>query len=794
MATAQMGTVLRHIRQLVGGVAPERTDRQLLDDFAGRRDEAAFAALVARHGPMVLRVCRRVLSHEQDAEDAFQATFLVLAHSAATIRRREALAGWLHGVAWRTAMKAKRTAARRRARERQPRPSAVPSAPGLLWEEVRTVLNEELGRLAEPFRSAFVLCALEGKTGPEAAALLGCKEATVYTRMNRARRLLQKALAARGIELAALLGALAVADGAARAVPVSLARSTVRFGLLVAAGGPAAEIPTHVAALAAGVTRAMFVNKVRIAVILVFAAGLLFAGAGVLARQVPAAGEPPPESRKSEAREPKPGLAVAKPSSDRNSDSIEVSGRVVDPDGRPVAGARFAVIDDETGTPVPQVASGPEGRFAFRMARPHSVRNPRQVVASAPGFGMDWASEPRADAVFHLVPDLPITGRVIDLQGRPVAGATVAVRDVHAGPAGAFDEMLRNWKKSAQEQEQAAGKLNRYLWNRGGLGQVFHTTTAADGTFTLSGFGKDRVVTLLVSGAGIADTFTAVATRSGFDPSGAPRSPLHLYPPNFSLVVAPDKPVTGVVRDEKTKAPLRGVRVAGASLVGQLEFGSYLFHAWPTPAVVTDPQGRFTLRGLAKARAYILVADPDEGTEHLHRFTSVADTDGFAALTCVIALPRGVILTGRVTDAVTGAGVPSRVFYRPLEKNRLLDQFPGYSPPDLPAPWHRGRDTKTDLGGRYRITVMPGAGVVNVQAYGAYQTARATRQEIEDGIVDRQFGNFRTVGQGGMYNPEYMSAYKVINLAPTDPTATLDFTVRPAEQPKPGKKRKGSNR
>jgi hypothetical protein len=167
-----------------------------------------------------------------------------------------------------------------------------------------------------------------------------------------------------------------------------------------------------------------------------------------------------------------------------------------------------------------------------------------------------------------------------------------------------------------------------------------------------------------------------------------------------------------------------------------------------------------------------------------------------AAVNGDVDLLRGVILTGRVTDEVTGAGAPSRVFYRPLEKNALLDRFPGYGPPDLPAPWHRGRDTKTDLDGRYKVTVMPGAGVVHFQAYGAYQTARATKQEIEEGIVDRQFGHFRTVGQGGMYNPEYMSTYKVICPPATDRTATLDVTVRPAEQPKAGndKKRKASTR
>jgi hypothetical protein len=142
-----------------------------------------------------------------------------------------------------------------------------------------------------------------------------------------------------------------------------------------------------------------------------------------------------------------------------------------------------------------------------------------------------------------------------------------------------------------------------------------------------------------------------------------------------------------------------------------------------------------------------------------------------------------VVLTGRVTDAKTGAGVASRVFYRPLEKNDLLDG--GYDPPDYPAPWHRGRDTKTDMGGRYTITVAPGAGVMNFQAYGgSYERAKATPKEIDDGIVDKQFGHFRTRGQGGMYNPEYMHAYKVIEPKAADRTATLAVSYKPAEPAK----------
>jgi DNA-directed RNA polymerase specialized sigma24 family protein len=121
MATAPLGTLVRHIQELaVGGGVQQCTDRQLLDDFAARRNEVAFTALVSRHGPMVLRVCRRVLEHEQDAEDAFQATFLVLAGNAGSIRKRDMIGDWLHGVAYRTAMKAKRSAA---TKPRGPAPS-----------------------------------------------------------------------------------------------------------------------------------------------------------------------------------------------------------------------------------------------------------------------------------------------------------------------------------------------------------------------------------------------------------------------------------------------------------------------------------------------------------------------------------------------------------------------------------------------------------------------------------------------------------------------------------------------
>src|SRR5262249_17809278 len=283
MGTPQLGTLLRHIHKLATGPrSAQETDRQLLDHFAALRDESAFTALVGRHGPMVLQVCRRVLHHEQDAEDAFQAVFLVLARHSGSIRKRQALASWLYGVAYRTAMKVKRSAARRRNHEARLRACTSATTRSPAWDEVQAVLDEEIQRLAEPFRAAFVLCVLEGKSVPQAAAELGWKVGTVSSRLTRARQQLRQRLARRGIEASVLLAALALTEGVGKAaLPTLLARVTIRSGLVIAAGETAAGlISPRVAALAAGVTRALFLTKASIATATVLAVSLVATSAG----------------------------------------------------------------------------------------------------------------------------------------------------------------------------------------------------------------------------------------------------------------------------------------------------------------------------------------------------------------------------------------------------------------------------------------------------------------------------------------------------------------------------------
>src|SRR5262245_5500349 len=271
MANAVLGGVLWHLRQTAlrsDGAA--RSDGELLDRFRTDRDEAAFAMLVHRHGPMVFGVCRRTLRNEAEAEDAFQATFLVLARQAHAVSPAGRVGHWLYGVAYNTARKARTTNRRRLARERRAGEDRLPADRTDDRAELHEVLDPELSRLPEKFRSAVVVCDLEGEPLHEAARRLDCPLGTVASRLARARQMLRTGLARRGLGLAAL-----VAPGVATAaVPSRLAMLTTR-----AATG-AVPIPQPVLALTQGVIHAMFLAKVKFVLAAVVATGVLVAGIG----------------------------------------------------------------------------------------------------------------------------------------------------------------------------------------------------------------------------------------------------------------------------------------------------------------------------------------------------------------------------------------------------------------------------------------------------------------------------------------------------------------------------------
>jgi RNA polymerase sigma factor (sigma-70 family) len=277
MATHRLRTALGHLQR---ALAPPEGDGELLARFVACRDEAAFAALVRRHGPMVLGVCRRVLRHAQDAEDAFQAAFLILARKAASVLKREALGSWLYGVACRTAQKLRSIQARRQAREKQvdamPHPQVEPQEP----QDWRPLLDDELGRLPEKYRAPVVLCDLQGQSRREAARQLKLPDGTLTRRLAAGRRLLAERLHRRGVALSGGALAVALSQAAASAqVAAPLVVATAKAAVWVAAGHLAA-VSTPVAVLTRGVLRAMFLSKLKFVVGVVLVVVALAAGGG----------------------------------------------------------------------------------------------------------------------------------------------------------------------------------------------------------------------------------------------------------------------------------------------------------------------------------------------------------------------------------------------------------------------------------------------------------------------------------------------------------------------------------
>jgi RNA polymerase sigma factor (sigma-70 family) len=271
--------VHRFLRKLNEAEATRRLpDRELLQRFAERRDEAAFRALVCRHGPTVHRVCLRILSSEHDAEDAWQATFLVLAQRATALGPLESVGGWLCGVASRIGRRMCAIASRRRAREGHAalRPTADPLAE-LGLREAQEILNRELARLPEKYQLPLVLCCLEGLTRDEAAQQLGLPVATLKSRLERARELLRIRLGRHGLPFAgALLASALCRPRASAALPASLVDPIVKAAILLSAGRSATSVVSaEVTALARGVTRTMFLNQFRLPLVVLVGMVLL---------------------------------------------------------------------------------------------------------------------------------------------------------------------------------------------------------------------------------------------------------------------------------------------------------------------------------------------------------------------------------------------------------------------------------------------------------------------------------------------------------------------------------------
>jgi RNA polymerase sigma factor (sigma-70 family) len=352
MATHPLATLLEYVRQAARPREAD-TDAGLLEAFVRRRDGPALEALVRRHAAMVWGVCRRTLPNHHDAEDAFQATFLVLVRRAASIRSPELLANWLYGVAYTTARKARQVGVKRSNQEGQvpvmPEPPAVESADPLLGAELWPLLDEEISRLPDKFRTAIVLCDLEGRNRAEAARQLGVPEGTVASRVARGRAILARQLARRGITVSGTALAAALCHQAASgSVPAAL----LAAGEAMAAGA----VSSRVADLATEVVAAMVLGKYKAVGVMLLIATLVLSG-GVATYHILAGQSVPPEPPPAELRPPDPEADIerfgreedAKEFAERSAGIIQL--HLIDDSimGRGLGPATKARLDRETG-------------------------------------------------------------------------------------------------------------------------------------------------------------------------------------------------------------------------------------------------------------------------------------------------------------------------------------------------------------------------------------------------------------------------------------------------------------
>jgi RNA polymerase sigma factor (sigma-70 family) len=729
MSSVQVGVILRHIRQLSAVHKDDDVpDRQLLERFAASHDEAAFAVLLKRHGPMVLGVCRSVLHDWHDAEDAFQAAFLILARKAGSIHRREAVSAWLYRVAYHLAVKSQASAARRRVHERR----AVPMPPAdpvldMSLRELRNVLNEELQRLPEQFRAPLVLCCLEEKSLEEAARLLGWTKGAVKGRLQRGREQLRQRLRRRGLELSAGLLTAALSTGSASAqVPAALTAGTLRAALHIAAGEQLAvgAISARVAALVQGANAIMFTSKAKVATIVLLALSIGVTGLAAVLAAHPQEDAKPAKTAKPEARSAPP--ETAKPESQ---ETIAIRGQVLDPDGKPFAGAKvyFAQTTHE-GRPLSQQAtSGADGRFRFSILKAEAesddvdqVRNPSHllnerhgeqaywpaaVMAVAPGHGCDWAEvgSGTKELTLRLVKDVSIRGRILDPDGKPVVGAKLTLTGV-AGGKGDLGNYLDAVRKG-REYKFAKG------WAGPLGGQPTVLIAGADGRFELTGVGGERVVSFLLEGLGIATASLEVMTRAAETVAGSQGR--RVYGASFDYVAVATRPIRGVVRDKDTGKPMAGVCVS----------------AWTNPRckAVTGKEGRYELLGLAKSGNYWLLVKPTDGL-YFQRQVGFEDTPGLGALTGDIEMVRWLTVRGKVTDKATGKPVAqAQVDYQPLFRNPHVNV-------KLAGQWVPRARTITGPDGSYALTVLPGPGVIGVTGprFDAYMQAWVTLKERKD--------------------------------------------------------------
>ncbi len=667
-----------------GGSAAALSDRQLIERFVARRDEhaeAAFAALVARHGPMVLGVCRQLLDDRHLAEDAFQAAFLVLARKAPSLRDPDRLATWLYGVALRTARKARARITRQYQHEQGDtmadaalEPTSPPAEQALLDREQAEALHTAIDRLPDAFRSPIVLCYFEGLTLDEAARRLRCPAGTLRSRLARAREKLRRALTRRGLSLpVAALDSLP----APTSVSPHLCDLTARAALGFAARQATASTTTT---LAHEVLRAMTIHKLTTALATLLFLAALAVGGGYLARALARGDEPrkaPVVTQAPAAEKPAPGRMF-------------VVGRVLDPGGKPVPGATvmaYAAIkqpgrgdyfDRRDPAAIGQARTDDSGRFRIDATRTTSARHHRTgAVALAPGFGAGWVElDPDADrpaAEITLNPEQVIEGRLFDVNGLPVRDVEITVqamgRVIPAKPDGTLPERFEGASFSPYHHNDLPA------WPRPAFSD-------AEGRFTIRGAARGFRVELAVDDPRFARLKVPVETDA------ASRSK------SVTAALEPARIIAGRVTDDETDQSIPHARIVvlsyknGVGYINQFE---------------ADDQGRFRMNPLSADRFRVSVHSPDSVRPYLGSSVEFDWPRGKVEHRVDLTLRRGVLIRGKVIEEGTG---------RPVAGARI--SF-GTKRADEPNSVASGR-AESAPDGSFQVAVLPVPGYLIVLA------------------------------------------------------------------------------
>lgn len=762
--SARPDSALRLIRAaaMAAGLG-QRSDSELLTAFLAG-EEVAFEALVRRHGPLVLRACRAVTRSEADAEDAFQATFVFLLRQAGRIRDHRSLAGWLFRVARRAAVVTRRAADRRARREAAAgRPEAVGPAADAFCREACSALYAEIDRLPDAYRLPLVLCYLQGLSRDEAADQLGWTLNEVRGRLERGRARLRRRLEARG--LAPYAGLLAaVVSGA------------VTPALVRAATAGAAQPPARVADLAAAISATV---GHRVLGALAVAAALAAAAIGLGAEGL-WAGQPPP-SKEMPARAANAGPGHGGP--DREApERLTLSGRVVDPAGHAVAGAKvwLAVLpgaSPKAAGPKVVATTGDDGRFTVaedgRGRGRHWTRVAR-VVATADGFGLAWAAaDPGADkpVELRLVEDEPVRGRVLTLEGKPVAGARVRVQEVDA-PAGPD---LSKFLAEAKARERARHEIYHAHFPAAGRlpqpgyaipGQPDWVETDAEGRFRITGLGRERLAEMRVEGPTIATAELSVLVRPvpilavPVDPGDSRSGTYTYYGSAFDYAAEPTQPFQGRVADRRTGEPVPGVRV-------QARHSRLLLEA------TTDRDGRYRLTGLPPGRHQLItIPAPDQPYHRMEAGGGQAANTRPA--TVDFPLTRGHWVEGKVVNARTGkpeAGAD--VWYVPVADEPAYVSVPGSQA------WVHEPTTVTAADGSFRVVAFACRGAVVVQGFAAGSYVGADQRPVQGDAdsLDPGMRRPKAIPTSPVVMLSSYHAAAVVNVDPKKPkayTITLD--------------------